>query len=56
MPFRFGKGAGGVVEGLLIHLSLIWAKYISLARQTLSHEVKTVKILLNLVWSLSKLN
>ena len=32
MPFRFGKGAGGVVEGLLIHLSLIWAKYISLAR------------------------
>ena len=38
MPFRFGKGAGGVIEGLLIHLSLIWAKYISL-----SHEVKTVE-------------
>ena len=38
MPFRFGKGAGGVVEGLLIHLILIWAKYISL-----SHEVKTVE-------------
>ena len=52
MPFRFGKGAGGVVEGLLIHLILIWAKYISLAR----FEVKTVEILLNLVWSLSKLN